>query len=472
MKLSTLLTDFLECGAAFDREVLGLSLDSRRVLPGFAFFAYAGSKRDGRDYIKEAIGCGATVIFTDGTCAPRLVDDVVFIGLADCQGQVSRMAATFYGKPAQDLTIIGVTGTNGKTSVVHLLAQCLHHLGQKVAMIGTVGVGIYPHFQSAQRTTPDPITLMKQLAQFAAEGASHVVMEVSSHSLAQARVAAIPFTCAVFTNLTRDHLDYHLTMVDYQQAKARLFSMPGLAYAIMNTDDPVGEAMWVPTATRMTYQLSELTETTLEASSSAFLYQQVSFKTTLLGQFNMSNVLAAIKVLQCLTYSLADIQQAIAQCHAIPGRMEWLAKDTKARCIIDYAHTPDALSKVLSCAKALCRGRLICVFGCGGDRDRGKRPLMAAAVEKYADQIYVTNDNPRTEAPLQIIKDIRAGFADSTITHEIEDRGQAIAEAMRVASASDIVLIAGKGHENYQEQQGVKTFFSDRDHVKQQWEMS
>jgi UDP-N-acetylmuramoyl-L-alanyl-D-glutamate--2,6-diaminopimelate ligase len=385
------------------------------------------------------------------------------------------IASRFFGDPSSAMTVIGVTGTNGKTSTVHLLAQALHHAGHKVATIGTLGAGLFGDIAEGMRTTPDAIAVHGLLATFREEGASHVAMEVSSHALDQGRVNAVAFDLAVFTNLTRDHLDYHGTMQAYGAAKERLFAWPGLDAAIINVDDPFGRALAARVhgdVALLRYGIehadADLVADAIETGGAGLAFRlrtpwgEGDVSTRLLGRFNVSNLLAVAACLGRLGLSFAAIRDALAVLEPVNGRMNRLGgQNARPLVVVDYAHTPDALEQALTSLRAHAHGRLICVFGCGGERDAGKRPEMGAIAEALADLVIVTDDNPRGEDGDTIVAAIVAGLAHPERATIERDRGAAIALAIREARAGDVVLIAGKGHEPYQEIAGVRHPFDD-----------
>jgi UDP-N-acetylmuramoyl-L-alanyl-D-glutamate--2,6-diaminopimelate ligase len=458
-------------GATLIRE---LTLDSRKVRPGDLFLAVPGAQHDGRDHIADAVSRGAVAVAyetVDAKVSEAAGAELIPIkGLA---GQLSAIAGRFYGEPSRALRLVGVTGTNGKTSVSQLLAQALDQLGERCGIVGTLGTGFYGELESGRHTTPDPLAVQATLAGLKQAGARAVAMEVSSHGLEQGRVAALDFDVAAFTNLSRDHLDFHGSMEAYAAAKAKLFSWPNLRARVINLDDDFGRQL---AAER---HESRLFSYSLE-DSSAFLYcREAHFddhgvraqlvthqgegllRSPLLGRFNLSNLLAVVGALLAMDYPLADVLKVLPSLQGPVGRMQRLGGGEKPLVVVDYAHTPDALEKVLQALRPHVRGRLLCLFGCGGDRDRGKRPLMAAAAERLADYVLVTDDNPRSEEPAQIFADIRPGFADADKVAFIAGRGLAIAQLIGSADVDDVVLLAGKGHEDYQEIAGVRHPFSD-----------
>ena len=452
-----------------------LSLDSRALRPGDLFLAIPGQHSDGRAYIADAIARGVAAVAYEAEGATALPDSeaVVMVPVKGLASQLSAIAGRFYGDPSRSLDLVGVTGTNGKTSVSQLLAQALDLLGQRCGLIGTLGVGFHDNLQSGRHTTPDPLAVQAQLARLKQAGAKAVAMEVSSHGLDQGRVEALDFDVAVFTNLSRDHLDYHGDMQRYGEAKARLFAWPGLCTRVINVDDLFGRELAAREAPSRLISYSQIDpRATLYCTDAQFSEAGVRARlvtaqgdgllvSPLLGRFNLSNLLAVVGALLGLRYPLDEILQVLPQLQGPVGRMQRLGGGIQPLVVVDYAHTPDALEKVLEALRPHTRGRLLCLFGCGGDRDRGKRPLMAAAVEGLTDGVWVTDDNPRSEAPEQIVADIRGGFREPARVHFVAGRGAAIAEVIAAAAPDDVILLAGKGHEDYQEIAGVRHPFSD-----------
>ena len=473
-KLSNLLRiDLYAC----DRNISGLALDSRKVQPGDLFFAYRGEKVDGRDYINDAIARGAAAVVIEGDLVQVQQDanKTVIVTLPNLRARMGEIVAQFYGYPSAKLTVIGVTGTNGKTSITHFLAESLTAQQHLCGVIGTLGMGFLPKLSPVINTTPDIITLHQACAQLVAEHACAVAMEVSSHALVQERVAGVAFDIGVFTNLTRDHLDYHGTMEDYAAAKRQLFLTPNLGCAVINCDDEFGEVLVQELVTTLPVYGYSLKNDAVAAirvkkikMQNGVTYASVItpwgegvLATRLLGEFNLSNLLAVLTVLGVMGIDLTAALAACANLSTVKGRMEMFGGDEKPLVVVDYAHTPDALERVLLTLRQHCRGKLWCVFGCGGDRDQGKRPLMGKIAEKYADNLIITNDNPRTEDPERIAVDIVSGMANAKKALIELDRKQAIEKALQSAATNDIVLIAGKGHEDYQIIGAEKTFFSD-----------
>lgn len=451
-----------------------LTLDSRTVRPGDLFLAVPGARGDGRDHIDSALAHGAAAVAYESEGATVLpLTDVPLIPVRDLAGQLSSIAGRFYAEPSRLLTLIGVTGTNGKTTITQLIAQGLDALGQRCGTLGTLGSGFVGALQPGQLTTPDAVTVQASLADLRKAGAHSVAMEVSSHALAQGRVAALEFDVAVFTNLTRDHLDYHGNMHAYGEVKARLFAWPGLGARVINLDDAFGRELAALRAeSRLLTYSCERPEATFYCREARFgdhglqgvlvtAQGEHTLRCPLLGRFNLSNALAAITVLVALGHPLDEVLKAVARFKGPDGRVQQLGGGQRPWVVVDYSHTPDALEKILEAMRPHARGELVCVFGCGGDRDRGKRPEMAAIAERLADRVWVTDDNPRTESPQVIFDDIRAGFQAPEAVSFVAGRGLAIAQAIAAARVGDLIVIAGKGHEDYQEIAGVRAAFSD-----------
>ena len=474
MALKELLAGMDVPASMTDIRVLGLTLDSRAVRQGDAFVALQGLKQHGITFAPAALASGASVILAEGP-APVVSTDQPVLWLDDLRDRVGHLAAHFYGQPSQKLRLVGVTGTNGKTSTVQLIAQALAHLGRRAATIGTLGAGLHGAIREGERTTPDAIAVQSLLAEFRDAGATDVAMEVSSHALEQGRVNAVGFSVAVFTNLTRDHLDYHGTMEAYGAAKARLFAWPGLQHAVVNVDDAFGRdlAQHVPASVQLLRCGMATGDADIRAESIVTDARGLHFRlvtpwgeadvtTRLLGRFNVSNLLGVIGALAALGIGFDDIVFAVESLDPVAGRMNRLGGDgALPLVVVDYAHTPDALEQALTTLRAHCEGRLVCIFGCGGERDAGKRPQMAAIAERLADTVIVTDDNPRGEDGDAIVRDILSGIAQPNAIVVQRDRAAAIDLAVRDAKRDDVVLIAGKGHEPYQEIAGRKLPFDD-----------
>ena len=460
--------------AGRDPLIRELALDSRDVRPGDLFLAVPGTRMDGRQHIADALARGAAAVAYETHGANVLpLTDVPLIPVRGLAGQLSRIAGRFYSEPARHLRLIGVTGTNGKTSVTQLIAQALDQLGTRCGLIGTLGTGFHGELKSGRLTTPDAVRVQAALADLRKAGARAVAMEVSSHALKQGRVAAVDFAIAVFTNLSRDHLDYHGSMQAYAEAKAQLFAWPTLKARVLNLDDAMGEDLANrPGVSRVISYSLDNPSATLYCQAARFDDHGVSatlvttqgtfsLRSTLLGKFNLSNLLAAVGALMAMDYPLDEILKVVPSLQGPEGRVQRVGGGDKPLVVVDYAHTPDALEKILQALRPHATGRLVCVFGCGGDRDRGKRPLMAKVAEALADHVLVTDDNPRSEAPSAIFDDIRPGFSHPEQARFVSGRGAAIAEAIAQAQAGDVVVLAGKGHEDYQEIQGERQPFSD-----------
>ena len=494
--------------ASFDFHVLdrlgvkinSLVTDSRVVKPGDTFLAYAGEKADGRNYIPQVIAAGAKAILWE--CEDFVWDPAwktPNLPVPELRARAGMIADYVYGHPSQKLWLIGITGTNGKTSCSHWLAQALTALGHKTAVIGTLGTGFPGELEQSANTTPDAVLLHGKIADFLRRGACYVAMEVSSHGIVQGRVNGVTFAVAMLTNLSRDHLDYHGSMETYAAAKAQLFRWPGLKYAVLNLDDAFGAGL-LPSLERtdteiigygFTEQAAKVRDSekfrmlrgcNLKASAEGLEFDiefeaaHLKFKTEVIGVFNASNLLGVLATLLAGGIPFADAVGALQAARPIAGRMQQIGGGGQPLIVVDYAHTPDAMEKVLSALREILAGparaggardakaeagsgRLFCVFGCGGERDHGKRPLMGEVAARLADEIIITSDNPRSENPDAIIADIAAGAGAN---YRIEkDRSEAIYRAIHDAKKGDVILIAGKGHEAYQEIDGKKLPFSD-----------
>ena len=458
-----------------------MTVDSRAVKPGDTFVAYRGESRDGRDYIAQAVqnGAGSVLWDTDGYVWNRRWR-IPNLGVAHLRSNAGVIASEVYGRPSARLWTIGVTGTNGKTSCSQWIAQALTRARRKCAVIGTLGSGFPGRLDAHANTTPDPVSLHARMRSFVRAGAQAVCMEASSHGLAQDRLAGVEFDVAMLTNLTRDHLDYHGTMRRYKAAKARLFRWPSLSHAVVNVDDAFGCELAQGWKHRRSAVLgygfarrsARLRGPCVEGRNLRLGLDGISFdiaspwgratlESPLIGRFNAANLLGSLATLLASDVSLEQSVAALQKVTPVPGRTERYGGGRSPLVIVDYAHTPDALQKVLESLRAAAGGkaRLICVFGCGGDRDRGKRPLMGEVASRYADQVIITSDNPRSEDPLEIIVQIAKGIRSG---HEqIVDRRQAVTRAIAAGRPGDIVLVAGKGHEQYQEIRGVRRRYSD-----------
>lgn len=466
--------------------LLDMTLDSRSVKNGCLFVAIKGHSVDGRQFIPQAISKGAVAVLSeceekDQHLQVRRENNVPVIDYFNLSADLSHLADIFYQQPSQKLRLIGITGTNGKTTISQLLAQWTQILGKKSAVMGTIGNGLFGAVKPAANTTGSALEVQANLADFVAQGADFAAIEVSSHGLVQKRVEALQFEAVVFTNLSRDHLDYHGTMEEYAAAKKRLFSELKSQHQVINGDNEIG-AQWLselPNAVAVSCDPNFNTahKTWLKVTALSFHSQGAKihfssswgdgyFNSPLIGAFNVSNLMLVTATLLSLGYPLSDLERTVSGLTGVCGRMEMIATENKATVIVDYAHTPDALEKALQAARIHCDGKLWCIFGCGGDRDSGKRPLMAKIAEQLADKVIATDDNPRTENPTQIMADILAGFDTSQNVQIIHDREQAIRTAIESAVKNDVILIAGKGHEDYQIIGTEKRYFSDQETAK------
>ncbi len=484
--MSALLNRLLEGFArAPELEVTGVEIDSRRVTAGDAFLAVKGIGSHGLQHVELALRQGASAVVWEPASGVAEPEDlpVPQVAVANLSKKVGEIAARFHGEPASKLFTVGVTGTDGKTSTAYLVAQALDALGMGCGYLGTIGYGRVDALHEASHTTPDAIRLQELFADFVGDGLKACAMEVSSHALDQARVSGIGFDVAILTNITRDHLDYHGTVAAYAAAKKKLFTDYRRGSAVLNRDDATGEA-WATELSRLPSAVirygidgaapaagqwllardlklsGEGLSFTLDSSWGAATVQS-----RLLGRFNVYNLLATLATLLAKGVALADAVPVLATLHTVPGRIEgFRGGNAAALVVVDYAHTPEALTQILKALRAHCTGRLICVFGCGGDRDRGKRPLMGAAAEQGADLAIVTDDNPRSETPGVIVEDVLAGLTASgrAAMRVIHDRAEAIRTAVREAAVDDVVVVAGKGHETTQTVGTEVRQFSDR----------
>lgn len=470
---------------ALNAEVTGLTTNSHTAKPGDLFIGMPGTRVDGGDFWQSAIQAGAIAALVSETAATKTpADDQLLIAVADPATTCARLAVCFYHNPSDRLKMVGVTGTNGKTTTTHIIEFLLDRAGKMPMMLGTLYTRWKGFNQTAMHTTPFPIDLQKQLHEGIQAGCDHSIMEVSSHALSQGRTLGCQYDVAVFTNLTQDHLDYHKDMEDYFEAKALLFSDQYLrGRAIVNQDDPYGRRLIERLGDRAwTYSTeSGSTEPPADLYISDVVYTAagvsgqlhtpmgtVAFRSPLVGQFNIANLLAGIGAGLALGLDLAEMAAVFPEFVGVPGRMERVqVSDRQAvSVIVDYAHTPDSLENLLKAARPFISGNMICVFGCGGDRDRTKRPLMGGIAARLADQAIVTSDNPRTENPEQILQDVVAGIPAGIAAIVNGDRASAIANAIAQAQPGDGVLIAGKGHEDYQIIGTEKIHFDDREEAR------
>ncbi|WP_394211654.1 UDP-N-acetylmuramoyl-L-alanyl-D-glutamate--2,6-diaminopimelate ligase [Enterovibrio calviensis] len=470
-----------------DIEITGLKLDNRQIQPGDVFVAVQGHSLDARQYIPNAIAAGAVAVIADdgdtsGQFGITLNGHVPVVAFPHMKSTLSDIAARFYQAPSHGLTNIGITGTNGKTTISQLIAQWIDLLGGKAAVMGTTGNGFLASLEPALNTTGSALDVQHQLAQFKQQGATHVAMEVSSHGLVQDRVKAVSFDAAIFTNLSRDHLDYHGTMEAYAEAKLRLFTHYGTPVSVINADDVVG-ASWVANMPEaIAVSMSEAAVNThqgrkLWLSSVSYATSGVSiafssswgegeFTAPLVGEFNVMNLLLSLATLLGLGYDKAALLDVAPQLQAVIGRMEVFHHADKPMLVVDYAHTPDALEKALHALRRHCEGKLWCLFGCGGDRDTGKRPMMAEIAERLADVAILTDDNPRSESPEIIVADMLRGMVSPEKAVILHDRAEACRYAFENASKDDVILVAGKGHEDYQVLASGTVHYSDRETVR------
>ncbi len=468
-----------------------VTADSREVIPGALFFAISGNKQDGRKFIEEAIKAGAVAIVVQENNLSNV--SVPIIEVTDIRLAYAKALADFYQHPSREICCIGVTGTNGKTSVAWILSQALLILGHKTALSGTLGTGFFKRLEDAKitniidtgNTTPDASKVQSFLKEAKDQGINRAVLEVTTHSIDQKRIKYVDWDLGVFTNLTRDHLDYHMTMENYAAVKKKFFTEELLASnksnktAVLNIDDSLGLSIFQDLSKEnvkiLTYSPSgkdaqvKVLETKLKINGSEIFFQygnlKAKLKANLIGNYNVENLLAVVSALIALGHDLKNIIEAISLVKPVPGRLERVG-ETELNIFVDYAHTPDALIQVQKSLRTIAPGKLITLFGCGGDRDRGKRPLMGEAVASFSDYCIVTSDNPRSEEPAKIVQDILPGIEKIKISKNVSyeiilDRKEAIKKALDIASKEDVILIAGKGHEDYQIISGVKYPFSD-----------
>jgi UDP-N-acetylmuramoyl-L-alanyl-D-glutamate--2,6-diaminopimelate ligase len=475
--------EILAVKGTLDRPISGLAIDSRRVVPGTLFFALPGIRADGASFIDEAVSRGAVAVVTQKL--PALPPaKVTFVHVADARATLASVAQRFYKSPDRDMTVIGVTGTNGKTTVTHLLK---HLLGdqQPVGLLGTISYDLGARTVPSFRTTPESLDIYGMMAQMRDAGCRHAVMEVSSHGIDQQRVSRLRFEAAVFTNLTRDHLDYHKTLESYFETKTRLFNGGTGAppkVSVINLDDAHGERLAAKVAADGTptrvVTFGENPRAQVRAENVVLNFKNSTFRlgwpdgtlevdSPLIGRYNISNLLAAIATAWALGRDPAVVLARLGSFKGVPGRMERIEAGQPFNVLVDYAHTDDALRNALGMLRAITPGRLLVVFGCGGNRDRTKRPLMTRAVQEFADFAFATADNPRTEAIAGIFEDMRKGVTAPEKITWIEDRRRAINLALDMAKPGDCLLVAGKGHESYQEFADTVFPFDDRQVVRE-----
>lgn len=454
--------------------ILALAHDSRIVRPGTLFVALRGERHDGHAFVAAALAAGASAVVVDARYASSvaLPENATFVIVSDTRRALSRLAAAFYARPSAALDVVGVTGTNGKTTTIHMIAAILEHAGMATGLIGTLGARMRTRHVPLENTTPLALQLQATLAALRDDGARAVAMEISSHALATDRVADVDVALGVLTNVTRDHLDFHGTFDAYAAAKRSLFERARAA--LFNSDDPLGNrwALEFADAGRpvRTYGFGagadmRATDFAASAMGSAFTLDGTRFTLLLSGRFNVSNALAAIGVARYFGIGDATSAASLRAFESVAGRMEHFAQGG-IDVFVDYAHTPDALRAVLEAAREGTRGRLRVVFGCGGDRDAGKRPEMGRIASDLADDVLVTSDNPRGEDPAAIVADVAAGASPGRTLESELDRGRAIRRVVAAASPGDVIVVAGKGHETYQIARGATTHFDDREVVR------
>ena len=475
-KLADGIGDIVYKGRTAEREIEGLFSDSRMVEKGGVFFCLTGGERDGHAFAREAVQKGAVAIV-----AEREMDlDVPMVLVQDARIALAKMSAVFFGHPEEHLKLIGITGTNGKTSTAYMLASILKKADKKVGVIGTLGVEYGEYTAPSSLTTPDPIELYKTFAEMFLRGVEYVVMEVSAHALYYRKVEGLSFSACIFSNLTQDHLDFFLDMERYKHAKMQLFSVDKCPIAVINGDDEVGReigAMREKTEEKTLYyglhtpadSFAVITDETLHKTECMLNINdrlcRVSLSLT--GKHNVYNALAAATCATELGISMQAIEQGLSEIKRVKGRLDRVGKYAGADIYVDFAHTPDGLEKALNTLKAHCRGRLICLFGCGGNRDKGKRAKMGEKAAKKADFTILTSDNPRYEDPLDIISEIEKGYRRFSVKYVVvPERKRAIEYAMDFLKKDDILLVAGKGGENYQEIMGIKYEFNDQDIIE------
>lgn len=452
-----------------DCEIKGLSTDSRKLSAGDLYVAVRGGDFDGHDFIADAAKKGASAIMGS---AARPVPGLPYVEVEDARDALPSLANNFFGRPSEKLTVVGVTGTNGKTTTTHIIKSILEAAGKKAGLIGTIGYVIGDRTHPAPFTTPEAVEFQGLLSEMLHSGLSHVVCEVSSHALAQKRVDGTRFGAAVFTNLTRDHLDFHKTMEEYFEAKKRLFAELLSGPAVINSDDPYGKMLLGSLKGKtLAYAVDAEADITARDVSSGpgGLSFTVSIcgaagfgvESALIGDHNVYNIMAAVGAAFALGVGREALQEGVRALRLVEGRFESISLGQDFLCVVDYAHTEDALRRLILTARRMTTGKVITVFGCGGQRDRGKRPVMGALATELSDMVFITSDNPRGEEPEEIINEILTGIAKDNY-RVLPDRAEAIYEAVGMAGASDAVLIAGKGHEEYQEIRGLRHPFSDR----------
>ena len=480
MKLSELLKTIqpVQVTGSTEKDITGVNIDSRLVAAGHLFMAMRGTQTDGHAYIPAAIEKGAIAVLCEDM-PEEPTPNITYIQVKDSENAVGKVATAFYGDPTSKMELVGVTGTNGKTTIATLLYNTFRHFGYKVGLISTVCNYIDDRAIPTEHTTPDPITLNRLLGEMADSGCKYAFMEVSSHSIAQQRISGLKFAGGIFTNLTRDHLDYHKTVENYLKAKKKFFDdMPKNAFSLTNLDDKNGLVMTQNTRSRVyTYSLRSLSDFKGKILESHFEGMLLDFNNNrelavrFIGKFNAYNLLAVFGAAVLLGKKEEDVLIALSTLHPVAGRFDSIRSPKGITAIVDYAHTPDALVNVLNAIHDVLegKGKVITVVGAGGNRDKGKRPIMAKESARLSDRVIITSDNPRFEEPQDIINDMLAGLDKDEMqkTISITDRKEAIKTAYMLAQPGDVILIAGKGHENYQEIKGVKHHFDDKEIIKE-----
>ncbi len=486
MKLTELLerlTYTLEGSKDIDREISSIEQDSRKVQTGCLFIAVRGTNVDGHSFIPQVISAGASAVVCE-TLPEELSNDVTYIKVDDCNLALAMLASAWNGYPSEQLTLVGVTGTNGKTTIATLLYRLFSKLGYPCGLLSTVCNYVIDREIPATHTTPDPLQLNNLLREMVEEGCAYAFMEVSSHSADQKRIGGLDFDGGIFTNLTRDHMDYHKTVENYLKAKKSFFdNLPAKAFALSNADDKNGEVMMQNTkARRRLYSVRTGADYTAKIIEEAFEGMELQFSvggkalcpvvTHFVGRFNASNLAAVFGAAIELGANIDEVLVKMSELVPVNGRFEAIRSPKGFSAIVDYAHTPDALINVLEAIKEILgdKGRIITVVGCGGNRDKGKRPIMAKESALRSDRLVLTSDNPRFEEPDEIIKDMQAGLDSEELrakTISITDRREAIRTALMIAEKGDVILIAGKGHEDYQDVKGTKHHFDDHEVVRE-----
>jgi UDP-N-acetylmuramoyl-L-alanyl-D-glutamate--2,6-diaminopimelate ligase len=479
MLLSTLLSavSVIETQGPLDIDISGIQIDSRRVEPGHLFIAVKGTQADGHAFIPKALEGGAVAIVQSDALPATPQEGITYVRIADTEGAVGPLATHYYGDPSRHLTLVGVTGTNGKTTIATLLYHLFRHLGFRCGLCSTVCNQIDGRALPTEHTTPDAITLNSLLAQMVDAGCQYAFMECSSHAIQQRRIGGLHFAGGIFTNLTRDHLDYHKTFENYRDAKKAFFDgLDADAFAITNADDKNGAVMVQNTAatvkTYSTRTAADYKGRIIEESIEGMLLDIDGREASVrfVGRFNVSNLLAVYGAALMLGRTPDEVLRVMTLLHPVNGRFEAIHSPKGYSAVIDYAHTPDALANVLTAIHDILRGKghIITVCGAGGNRDKGKRPLMAREAANRSDRVIITSDNPRFEEPQDIINDMLAGLDDTQKAHvvSIADRREAIRAAAMMAVPGDVILVAGKGHEPYQDVKGVKHHFDDHEEVR------